>query len=735
MQQLSTLEKKLERMDELEEEVQRMRGLEDEVQELRAAQADNQRLLETNEQLQQELDKRDQAVTEAVDLICQLEARMEELGMDLDVSNPSATYPPHGGDSGTATPRNASTVDIPERTSSRGGVRRSERRQVSSGSRILQRAPSFLLGESKSTAALRSLYVEMDDNPLPEPAAITKSESMNSMAETTEPESPRLSALSECSELNINDSPIVEDGFDQIDIPVRRNEICAQDANLSSSTIVKSPRDLVRIDRWDPMEAGNSFNWSGTQQRNRRLSDVFKEPETSSPNSSFNSSSKSKMESIFGSARLPPTPDTMVTGYPGWANSSSDSTIADKGQSDPKQCLSRPRSVDELTTKRGSINCEPRESMDTNISKVTLPRSNLDEREEDPAILPLNSIQIPYGYPENHGIFPGDFDRVLDRMNKEYYSPSRKTSRDETASLTADDWIEAGRPGTQNRTEPLPIDSRVVRTRAPSQCSFLGRRHSIDSAVREPTLPIIQTFNPRALEEDGDDEPAPETAGPEPEQRRRTSLLPQFFSRSGTSRRLQPSPMPDPVDEDDGAPSPVVRKTRNQPSKGPRPLSGQACDFGASGPTYAEEGMARSFTEANLSSSYNSATTSRPSTSNGGKDHKRRGSLGLFGWMKGASASLKKSDAASINPPPSTKSDFPITPATTSAAASTRASSRITTHDNVTFAPGQEPTKPAAAEPVVEEFATRTRHPTRSEEPADEHGRRPRYMERRSRRT
>lgn len=739
MQQLSTLEKKLERMGELEEEVQRMRGLEDEVQELRAAQADNQRLLETNEQLEQEIDKRDQAVTEAVDLICQLEARMEELGMDLDVSRPSATYTSDNGDSGVATPRNASTVDIPERTSSRGGVRRSERRQVSSGSRYLQRAPSFLLEESKSTAALRSLYVEMDDNPLPEPAAITKSESMNSMGETTEPESPRLSALSECSELNIHDSPIVEDGFDQIDIPVRRNEICAQDANLSSSTIVKSSRDLARMDQWNPMEADNSFNWIGAQQRTRRLSDVFKEPETSSPNSSFNGSSKSKMESIFGSARLPPTPDTMVTGYPGWANSSSNSTIADKGQSDPKQLLPRPRSVGELTAKRSSLNGEPRESLDTNMSKVTLPRSNLDEREEDPAILPLNSIQVPYGYTENHGILPGDFDRVLDRMNKEYYSPSRQTSRDETASLTADDWIEAGRPGTQNRT-PLPIDSRVVRTRAPSQCSFLGRRHSIDSAVREPTLPIIQTLNPRALEEDGDDGPAPtpETAGPEPEQRRRISLLPQFFSRSGNSRRLQPSPMPEPIDKDDGAPSPVIRKTRNQPSKAPRPLSGQAYEFSASGPTYAEESMPRSFTEANLSRSYNS-TTSRPSTSNGGKDHKRRGSLGLFGWMKGASAglgsSLKKSDAASFNPPSSTKSDFPITPATTSAAASTRASSRIATHDNVTFAPGQEPTKPAAAEPVVEEFATRTRHPIRSEEPADEHGRRPRYMERRSRRT
>ncbi|RDW57057.1 uncharacterized protein DSM5745_11580 [Aspergillus mulundensis] len=756
VQQLFALEKKLERMQELEDELERMRGLEDEVQELRAAEEDNQRLRESNEQLRQEIDKRDQAVTEAVELICQLEARVEELAMDKNDPRSSTSHLPYD-ESGVATPRNSATPDIPERTSSRRGIRQSERRRVSSGSRILQRAPSFLLEESKSTAVLRSLYVDTDDHPVPVPTPIPKSESMNSMTETIEPESPRLSALSECSELNIDDTPISEDGYDKIDIPVRLKETSTQCTNLSSVTLRMADADIVHVNRWLPEEADEAPKAETTRRKTRRLSDVFKEPQSSSPSSS---SRKSKIESIFGSARLPQTPDTMTTSYPAWANSSSNSTIADKSQSDLRHCLTRPRSADELTARRSSITIEPRESMDINLSKVTFPRPTLHEGDEDPAIFPLNSIQPRYDHSTtNHTIYSDHFERVLARMDKDYYSPSRPTTRDGTTSLgssppsmTADDWIEAARPGTRNRTGPVPVNSRLVGARAPSQSSFLGRRHSIDSAVREPTLPIIQTINLRALEDDG--APAAATE-PEPEPRRRISLLPHFFNRSSNARRLQPSPISD-SDKDDGAPSPVIRKTRNQPPRAHRPLSGvgQTGDFSASArPTDAEDsGMSRSFTEGNLfSSSLNSpsSSTTRPSSSNGGKDqHKRRGSLGIFGWMKGASAglgsSLKKSDVppqTQTSTSSSKKPESPVTPTITpSVSASTgtavRASSRLAAYDNATLAAADPPRKHAEA--ATEEsatFATRTRHPTRTDELADEQGRRPRYMERRSRRT
>ncbi|KAL2866546.1 uncharacterized protein BJX67DRAFT_130235 [Aspergillus lucknowensis] len=743
VQQVSALEKRLERMQEMEEELERMRGLEDELQELRAAEEDNHRLRESNEQLRQEIDKRDQAVTEAVELICQLEARVEELESETGATRPSTARPFTEDGSDIATPRNLSTLDIPERTSSRRGTRLSEGRRVSSSSRHLQRAPSFLLEESKSTAALRSLYMETDEKPVSEMTAITKSESMNSMTETVEPESPRLSALSECSELNIYDTPITEDGFDEIDIPVRKKTTSSQTVNLFSPTIEFSDQDLDRIDRWIPPDADAGGKTGKSRRKTRRLSDIFKEPENSSPSSSFNSSShKSRMESIFGSAGLPPTPDTVITANAEWENLSSNNMIADKSQSNLKPCLPRARSADELTARRSSINSEPRESMDTNVSEVTFPRASFDGKDEDRAIFPLNSIQPRYGYFANQGLFHGDFERVLARMDKDYYSPSTRTSRNRSAnpgtsppSMTAEDWVEAGRSGARNRAGPLPENSRLVGARAPSQSSFLGRRHSIDSAVREPDLPIIQTLNLRALE---DDARTASTVEPEPEPRRRISLLPPFFSRSSTARRLQPSPMSDPVDKDHGAPSPVIRKARNQPSKVPRPLSGCG-DSGAatSGPTYTEDGMSRSFTEANLfGTSLSSSTTARPSTSNGKDHHKRRGSLGLFGWMKGASVglgSLKRSDTTAFTTVPTTGADSPVTPTATSASASTtvRASSRLATHDNATLTP--ETTKPT--EPAVDEAATRTRHPVRTDDPADEQGRRPRYMERRSRRT
>ncbi|KAL4976676.1 hypothetical protein BDW66DRAFT_159494 [Aspergillus desertorum] len=746
VQQLSALEKKLERMQELEDELERMRGLEDEVQELRAAEEDNQRLRESNEQLRQEIDKRDQAVTEAVELICQLEAKVE----DLEKNNPqsSTAHLPYV-DTGVATPKNASTPDIPERTSSRRKTRHLDRRRVSSGSRILQRAPSFLLEDSKSTAALRRLYVEADDTLITVPTPITKSESMNSMAETAESESLRLSALSECSELDLDDTLISGDAFDQIDIPVRRKDTSTQATNLSSVTLRMSDAKLARVDRWAPRGADETSIAETTRQK-----DGFKEPQASSPSSS---SRKSRLESIFGSSRLPPTPDTMTTAYPAWANGLSDSTVADKSPSDLRRCLARTRSADELTARRSSITMEPRQSMDSNISKVTFPRASLDERNEDPAIFPLDSIRQPrYDPSANHEIFPRNFERVLARMDKDYYRPCSPTTRDETMSLgssspsmTADDWIEAARPGTRDRTGSVLVNSQLIGVHAPSQSSFLDRRHSIDSAVREPTLPIIQTITLRALK-DGDAPPS--TANPEPETRRRISLFPPFFSRSAQTRRLQPSPIPDPADKDDGAPSPVIRKTRNPPFRTHRPGSGvrQASDFSAySGPTYAEDDMSRSFTEASVNSP--SLSTTRPATSNGGKDqHKRRGSLGILGWMKGASAglgsSLKKSDVppqTHISTGSSNKTESQITKpstvattASTSASTTFRATSRAATHDNVTLAVGECPSK--SPEPAAEELpisTTRIKHPTRTDELSDEQGRRPRYMERRSRRT
>ncbi|KAK2815379.1 hypothetical protein FQN49_008080, partial [Arthroderma sp. PD_2] len=102
-QQVTTLEKKLEKMQELEEQVQQMEMMDQEIEELRGVEEDNQRLRESNEELRCELDKRDQAVNEAVELICQLEAKLETLEAQREDERPS-TARPYSSDGNAAFP-------------------------------------------------------------------------------------------------------------------------------------------------------------------------------------------------------------------------------------------------------------------------------------------------------------------------------------------------------------------------------------------------------------------------------------------------------------------------------------------------------------------------------------------------------------------------------------------------------------------------------------------------------
>src|SRR5438034_252565 len=92
-QQAAAMEKKLDRMQELEEKLERMGRLEAELEELRGVEEANQRLRESNELLRLELDKRDQAVNEAVELICQLEAKLESFELKHGDERPSSARP------------------------------------------------------------------------------------------------------------------------------------------------------------------------------------------------------------------------------------------------------------------------------------------------------------------------------------------------------------------------------------------------------------------------------------------------------------------------------------------------------------------------------------------------------------------------------------------------------------------------------------------------------------------
>lgn len=681
-QQVTTLEKRLERMEELEEEVKRMRELEDELQELHNAEEDNQRLRDSNEQLRQELDKRDQAVTEAVELICELEARVDE----LDVSSRPST----SNDPNDATPKQRTMIDIPERTSSRRGVLLRRGRDLSPDSRHLQSAPSFLRDENTNTPTLRGLYIPSDQSQSAM-SVITKSESLNSINDPTEPASPRLSALSECSELLPEDVPVVQTGVD-------KPENATETATASSDTLglrnVEQENSHGHINQWiQPLpEMLPTETVSPPGRKNRASMFEFKSPVLEGDMNMNDARQRTWLDGFFGGSRLPPTPDTMSTAYAPRTNPSNGSIQVDKGQLDfMKQRLSRPRSFDDLTTRRSSGNSGNTDSVDTDTSDTSdtsRPGLGLDGKDQDPvsAISPLNGISTKHRRratcQEAPPSWPGldyyedandkGMERVLSKMENNHYSPQSIPSKRHTVNLTSSpplspqDWVEAANSNPRSRKEtprmpnnhdprsgPTSIDAGLVGTRRPGQSAFHGRRHSVGSPCREAEAAGEPTLDLHSL---GSAFHAPRPAPAPPSEatsRRRISLRPPFLSRLAHPRRSHQSPIGETGNNGGGAPSPVIPKTRSMTSKSPR--ANQNMDKPVMGPlvpTYADprkqehvhRTLPHSFTESNISN----GAAHRPVTATS-KEHKRRSSLGIFGWMKEASGigQNKKPEATS----------------------------------------------------------------------------------------
>ncbi|KAJ5606200.1 hypothetical protein N7510_008981 [Penicillium lagena] len=775
-QQMGVMEKKLVRMQEMEDELERMHELEEEMEELRAVKKDNEGLRAANEQLRRELDKRDQAVTEAVELICQLEAKIEELetsGQSSRMSTVDVMDMP--------TPKAQDfVVDIPERTSSKRG----QKKQQSIEPRQLTKAPSFLRDDHKSTATLRSLYAPETNGSTV--SQLTKSESFQTLNDTAEPGSPRLSVLSECSELNPFDTPSRWDDFDQLEIPVRQEAALSSTASLDSNAppMHREESKEEQIDRW--MESRPDMSQTIIARRkNRKFSDASK---TDNPSfeSVFKSSRRPQPDTVFGGVRLPPTPDTMSTANARVHNGSNGSVAVDRSPQPEKTALfsgprlQRPRSADALTTKH-SFNSELTDSMQTNCSDT--PRLGMTIA-ESPTIFTFNtvaakaSVLLGPGSPNNIQSFADSLHHRQGSKDssKEEARPARATLKkrnpnppkvatperrppqhDPSPPLTPQDWLAAASQSPQSRKERThesqPQETQAGPARIVSRAAFHDAR-SIDSYPTESEASIIPTLDMHGL--DMLQQPVPVSipvpiAEPQKEQdpapRRRLSFRPRFFNRStgGGSRRLQSSPMGhDFMDDDpeDGAPAPNIPKTRNPPSAFRRPTSQllmdhdggqQSYTYSSSIPTTAEgfyqlgsKTIPRSFTESNnmamASLHASNSTSNRPSTSHS-MDHKRRtSSLSIFGWMKGVSG--KRSE--------------PATPITSADMKEPRTLSRLSAYEN-----SDHPTSPSpSASPLVRTFSVesldapvvRPRPSSAATGQYEEQFRKPRYMGRRARR-
>jgi hypothetical protein len=676
-QQMGNLEKKLERMKSMEEELTRMQKLEEEVEELRMVEKDNRRLRESNGELRLELDKRDQAVTEAVQLICQLELKIEQLesGGRTTQMSPSRLVL-DGPNASTPKSQVQATSEIPERTSSRGGTLKSRSsRRRSSDLRLLSKAPSFLREETQNTAALRSLYVPDDNNSHSAVSEMTKSESYHTMADATEPASPRLSVLSEASELNPVEASSKWQDYDSLDIPVRNAVSITSSLDSYATPTGPGEEKDDHVDDW--MQSQTIIQ----RRQNRAMSDASKVVVPTFGGDLFTSKPRGRPRleaSLFGGARLPPTPDTMSTAYAAVHNGSNGSIAPPKSpQQNRDQLFSGPRlerhrSADELTAHRSRAGSDVTDSMHTNCSDT--PRLGT-RKSESPVMYPFNTVAskasalLGPGSPNNPALEsfadlfqPDSLDEavpppiVRKTPTKTRASQQTTLEHDSSPPLTPQDWLAAAQKTPRSRKERalgLRIEQQEEEParHVISQAAF-HENVSVDSFAVEPEAPGIPTMNLEALAIL--ENPAPERLAsipepedePGPEPRRRFSFRPAFLNREKGPRRLQSSPtLSDYIDdEDDGAPSPIIPKTRN-PGGARRPMSQiitNSADFYSNAPIALEtfeDQPPRAFHQSLLeaqeaSQPIQSATVSaRPSTSHD-SEQKRRSSLGIFGWMK-----------------------------------------------------------------------------------------------------
>jgi hypothetical protein len=694
-QQMKILEQKLERMTEMEEQLAHMDELVAEVEELRTTEKDNQTLRESNEKLRSDLDKRDLAITEAVDLICQLETKIDVLENGGRTSKMSMSRPRTADGSENLTPRaqTMSMFEIPERTSSRQKSRNSSvmnvaQRQTSSELRKLSKAPSFLRVDNRSTATLRSLYEPPNNESRTAMTELTKSESFHTMTETNEPESPRLSVLSECSELNPFDTPTRWDEDDRIEIPLRKasSTTGSLDSCVPLSEREESKQD--QIDRW--IQSREDMNETIiTRRRQRACSDASKAaiPSLATGLYSHKPRGRGRLDaSLFGGIALPPTPDTMSTAYvvgtnrSNGSNGSNGSIAARKShgtEQDPfitGRPINRPHSA-EMASRR-SFNSEATDSMQNNCSDINRPGGPIAE---SPTFLPsFNTVSskaselLGPGSPNNPAI--ETFGDMLQGSTNQASTPTihrvrnapkamtpEPTSNGSDASppLTPQDWVAAAKQGPRFRKEKLRVASPGIH-----QTAELSPRHGMDSAafhddssiasvqteIDFPGIPTLDMNTLDILEQPLELPQADAQTEADSEPRRRISFRPPFFSRSSNQpRRLRASPQASPIpndfeDDEDGAPSPIIPKTRTMGGGFQRPTSQiytnpnelySSLQVHSEEPTIFRRGLPQSYTESTMADYNGSATVSgRPSTSHCA-EHKRRSSLGILSWMKG----------------------------------------------------------------------------------------------------
>lgn len=641
-QQIATLEKKMERMHEMEKELERMHGLEDELDELREVEENNQRLRDANEELQSELDKRDQAISEAVELICQLETKVEELQTGRETTSlPREDFNAIADDvAEVCTPKAQTFVDIPDRTSSRKGTVRRPRK-----------SPSFLREDNRGTAALRSLFLAEENKSVRSVSASTIGTTVDSMAD---PPSPRLSILSECSYFFPKDIEPKGTGLDQLD---RLDQLTL--VNNELSPVITSPaKDLFkdhvsdRISDWVHYDeqASQKKTSNANRHRARALSDVSRgshvpithldepfQPMRKTRRSQHPSPRQQHLADFGGN--LPPTPDTMSTFRPTFRNGSISSLPMDKlvGSQTAFPPLSRPRSADELTTRSTSKSIHS-DDIDTAASVVS--QHNV---QNNPTSLYSSFSHygrgsakatrvLGPGSPSNPRLscYGGDLlfngedvendvsDMHMARTSSFKSMTPAKVSKDLLSSaLTPQDWLEAARAEDETSKVAFSSPKPEAEEKLPED---VQKDDTVDNTTTEDAnTPRNPPLRLRAWANES--QPVPEVQ----QYRRRLS---RFFTRN----RQQQDTQPESVATTNQGPSPIPHKNLLV-SRHRRTSSGPGLNS-EEGSSSVDHPPGRRLSKPKPPTDLRPSTASRPMTSDSAEP-RSKGSL-LLGWMKGS---------------------------------------------------------------------------------------------------
>ncbi|KAJ8066304.1 hypothetical protein OCU04_005383 [Sclerotinia nivalis] len=306
---------------------QKQEALEAELEHVRNQIQDQAEMQEVNEALLKELEKRDQAVEEAVGIICQLEAQIGRLLQEReDVRSFETQYGDDFCDhsNGTEIPSSPSTFDRDTSRTPKG----------KDTTQVIARMPSFLSEQSEGVEALRSLYLpstnSYSDVVLPK---LPEEDSESGMA------SPSLSVLSESSFLSIygEKSSAVNEDFEPSPPRQHRRTSSSVEKWIDERPASTMP---MRIPSPSPHSGGRrsqflSMNYvaaSPLQRLEKLRSNLEKQYNNSTSmrlkarsekRDSIQDRQRSKEDSLRlatdadgyeTSQKLPPTPDTISTG-------------------------------------------------------------------------------------------------------------------------------------------------------------------------------------------------------------------------------------------------------------------------------------------------------------------------------------------------------------------------------------------------------------------------------------